>query len=182
MTIEVCCVSPEPGLVRVKHLRATLGERAADATVVELVVVAGEVARERIDLVRKLSGRGRHIAFQCPRCLEPRAVLHAEGAGRLSCARCCGYKTRHQRESSRTEWEKNAVDHEDRLFRTLQKQNHTDRGFRALRRLVDEIVDGDHDRFASAMQMAAAALVLTDAALSARCAQLRVGEGRESRG
>ena len=71
MTIGACCFSPEPGLVRVKHLRATLGQQVLDATVVEVVVVAGEVARQRIDLVRKISGRARHIAFCCPRCLEP---------------------------------------------------------------------------------------------------------------
>ena len=43
-------------------------------------------------------------------------------------------------------------------------KGHTPSGLRSLRRLVDEIVGGDHDRFASTMQMAAAALVVADAA------------------
>ena len=167
MTIEACCVSPEPGLVRVKHLRATLGEQAKDATIVEIVIVAGNVARERVDLVRKISGRARHVAFRCPRCGEPRAVLYAEGGGRLSCGPCSGHKTRHQLESSRTDWIENAVDCEDRLLRDLMTKGHTPAGLRSLRRLVDEIVGGDHDRFASTMQMAAAALVVADAALPA---------------
>lgn len=165
MTIEAC-FSPEASLVRVRHVRATHGARVHELDLVELVIIAGVVARQRVELVRKVSGRGRHVAFRCPRCLEPRAVLHAEGGGRLSCARCSGYKTRHQRESSRTEWEKNAIDHEDRLFRAVMKKNHTLRGLCALRRLVGEIVGGDHDRLASAMQMTAAALVVADAELN----------------
>ena len=164
MTFEVTCVSPELGLVRVKHLRATLGGEAKDATVVELVVVAGEVARERVDLVSKVSGRARHVAFRCPRCGEPRAVLYAEGGGRLSCGPCSGHKTRHQLESSRTDWKENAVDCEDRLFRDLMTKGHTPAGLRSLRRLVDEIVGGDHDRLAAAMQMVGAALLVADAA------------------
>lgn len=62
------------------------------------------------------------------------------------------------------------------------KKNHTPTGITSLRRLVNEIVAGDHDRFASAMQMAAAALVLTDAAVSARYARLPTREEHESRG
>jgi hypothetical protein len=166
MRIEVC-FSPEAGLVRVEHLRGALGVRVAELDAVELVVIAGVVARQRIELVRKVSGRGRHVAFQCPRCLEPRAVLHAEGGGRLSCAACSGYKTRHQRESSRTEWEQNALDHEDRLFRTLQKRNLTLTGLVSLRRLINEIVDGDHDRLAATMQAVTDALIVADAAIAA---------------
>lgn len=166
MRIEggLVCFSPEPGLVRVQHVRMALGHDLQDVIAVELVVVAGEVARQRIELVRKVSGRGQHVAFQCPRCLEPRAVLHAEGEGRLSCAICSGYKTRHQMESWRTEWDNHGHHLEDRLLRAVMRRKNTLAGMRVLRELVDEIVGGDHDRLASAMQTTSAALLVADAA------------------
>lgn len=164
MTIEVC-FSPEEGLVRVRHARMALGRDLQDVMAVELVVLAGEVARQRIELIRKVSGRGRHVAFQCPRCLEPRAVLHAEGDGRLSCARCSGYKTRHQLESSRTDWDDHGHHLEDRLLRAVMRKKNTPAGVRGLQQLVHEIVDGDHDRLASVMQTTSAAVLVADTGL-----------------
>jgi hypothetical protein len=161
MTIEAC-FSPDVSLVRMKHVRAALGQQLHELEAVEIVVVAGELARQRVSLVRKNSGRGQHVAFQCPRCLEPRTILHAEGHGRLSCASCSGHKTRHQRESSRKDWKDNALEQEDRLFRAVLKKSHTPAGLRGLRRLVQEIGDGDDDRLAAALETTSAALLVAD--------------------
>ena len=59
---------------------------------------------------------------------------------------------------------RNALDHEDRLFRAAMRRNPTPAGLSSLRRLVDEIVEGDHDRLGSATQVSAAALIVADAA------------------
>lgn len=158
------CFSPEPGLVRMKHVRAAIGPGVKDLAVVGLVVTAGSVASHIVELTKKPSGRGDHIVFRCPRCGEPRAVLYVDEESTLACAGCSGHMTRRHRESSRNAWEEYGHELEDRLFRAVMKST-TLRGLHSLRRvrrLVDELVDGDRDRLSAAMERANAVLAFTN--------------------
>lgn len=164
MTIGVC-FSPEPGLVRMTHVRAVLGPGVKDLEAVELVVTAGMFASEVVELTTKPSGRGAHVVFRCPKCCEPRSVLHVDPGARLSCADCSGYMTRRHRESSKTEWKEFGLEFEDRLFRVTMKPT-TRRGrpsLRRIRRLVDEIVHSDLDRLGDVLDIYCDAVVLTEA-------------------
>ena len=167
MRIETC-VSPELGLVRVQHVRAALGAGFRELKVVELVVLAGGVITQTVELVPKPSGRGEHSVFACPTCKEPRTVLYSSTDLRLACAGCSRRRTRHQNESSSSDWGKNGHVLEDRLLRGVMRKNNTATKIRGLRAVVGELVAGDHDRFTSAMLAASAALQVADADLTER--------------
>jgi len=160
MRIEVA-YSPEPNLIRVRHARTTLGTRLLQLRRIHLVVVAGTVAAETVELVAKRSGRGLHRVFACPRCAEPRTVLFATPGRQLRCAACSAYRTRQQKQGSGAAWKAEGLDLEDRLLRALMKGNHNRERILRLRALARELVEGDRDRAAAAMLSASAALELT---------------------
>jgi len=128
--------------------------------------LAGVVMRQIATLVQKPSGRGEHSVFACPLCAKPHSVLYSGADLRLSCAGCSGYRTRRQKEASRSDWEENGHALEDRLFRGVMRKGHTPTKICRLRAVVDELVNGDHDRLASAMQTTSAALHVADAEIN----------------
>lgn len=143
-----------------KNVRAAIGVRLLELDAVVVTVAGDTIGTYTIDLTRKPSGRGEHVAFRCPSCLEPRSVLYVNKAA-LACAICARYRTRHQRESWSKEWEDHGHELEDRLFRTLMKCE-TLSGLQRLSTLVDDLVEGDLDRLSAALELTSAALAFTD--------------------
>jgi hypothetical protein len=159
MTIEV--VFPEVGRARLTHARRLVGRALVVGDVLDGIVLSSAgVARARIGLMLKPSGRGAHVVFRCPVCEGPCAVLFLAPAATLACARCTNHRTRHQRESSAKEWAGYAVELEDRLLRGLSKKNYTPAGLERLRRLADEINAGDEHRLAAVLPMVNDALLV----------------------
>lgn len=145
MTFEV--MGLQIGTLRVRDVRAGATGARPGAHVGVLVLgsdgeppFVGTVA-----LATKRSGHSEHLALLCGACGHGRSVLYVRG-GRLACAACSRRRTRRQSERTLATWKMGGRE-EDQLLRLVGRG----RALEQLRALADELVNGDLDRAAVAI-------------------------------
>lgn len=141
MRIEVEVVGTELGTLRARNMR--LLEHARPGTKVGVLVLGADGEPPFVGEVMvgaKLSGRSKHLAILCPKCQRSKFVLYAR-AGALGCAPCARRRTRRQRERTLASWRRGGRE-EDRLLRSVGHGRLAE----TMRRLAEEIVEGDADR------------------------------------
>ena len=145
MTFEV--IGLEVGILRMRDLRdAARGLRAGHRVgVLVLGACGGPPFVGAVTITTKRSGRSEHQALRCDSCGKPRHVLYLR-AGVLGCATCARRRTRRQAERTLATWRMGGRE-EDRLLRMVG------RGYplAVLSALADEIMEGDADRAAVAV-------------------------------
>jgi len=155
----------ELGVLTIADVIASLEPGAPVPDTVEAMVVprTGPPFAGVIALTTKPSGRGDHHALACPACTRPSLKLYVHGEGRLGCARCARRVPRRNAEGHCTSWSLGGHE-EDRLLRLLAgRSKPTPAAVERARRLAQELVLGDEDRAAAAIQFSEAALTATEA-------------------
>ncbi len=160
MTSEVR--SPILGVLCVRDLRAVYGVELATMRSVRAVVLAPDGGLPfvgEVRLARKKSGRGEHLALQCPECGRACITLSVSGAA-LKCIKCARRLTRHQLEHQLPSWTEQGGYEHDRILRLLAGRGKTTRSARRrAARLIDALLAADQDRLAAVSELAHAALL-----------------------
>jgi len=149
------------GEVRISDLRAALGGDLLKLNAVDVLVIGMPgcmASTARVRLGWKRAGRGAHRALICPRCLEPKLRLYADGAGGLGCRLCLKRRSRQQREKNRLSFQHLGGREDDILLRLLRRPGQSTPGALAKGALlVQQLVGADRDRLA-ALKMKLASL------------------------
>ena len=142
-------MSPRRGEVRVRDLRASLGDHLAELEYVDILVVAedGMVVTARVELTTVRSGPSTRRTFICPACAEPRHLLLAR-EGTLRWSR--HHRTRRQTERNRADFRRMGGREEDRLLRLLLSpwRRRTSTRLTEARRLLNVLIQADRERVA----------------------------------
>ncbi len=138
-------VSGESG-VSASDLRRALGPTGLLAKCVTITVLGedGCVARAKVKLIDKRSGRALHRLFACPSCSSPSQVLRVQ-AGRFTCGRCRPHRTAHQREWFTRWWRRDDGELLDQLVRLSVRRSAARRTLR-MKALAQQIIDHDRSR------------------------------------
>lgn len=158
MTNEV--VGTEIGVLRMRDVRAALGEAVHTARFVAVVVVAASGApfAGTVYIAKKPSGRGEHVALRCPLCLRARLVLYAKN-GALRCGSCARRRTRRALERTSRSWNRLGGREEDALLRAARRPRpDLDR----ITRLARDLAVGDADRARAVIEFSEAALAAVE--------------------
>jgi hypothetical protein len=154
--------SPRLGVLRVSDVAARFGAAITTRTAVAVRILTAEGRPPfigEVTLGRKRSGRGEHLALQCPACHSGCGVLVIDGAGRLRCRRCAKSRTRHQSEKALTWWKDHGGRENDRVLRLVGGPGLKVEGtYRRALRLVADLLQADRVRTADLRQRVEAAL------------------------
>ncbi len=160
-------VTPVLGEIRAADARVALGDTAGTASSIDVMVLAdagGLPFVGRLDLVRIGGGPGRHLAFCCPRCREPRRLLLTDGHGGIRCSRCARARTKRQLRRTCRSWKYLGDREFDELLRLLRPRSTSPAHKRQRAQLlVDELLAGDRDRLGVVADVVDAALRVVSA-------------------
>lgn len=168
MTTEVAPIGIsgiELGVLNIADVALALGADLETAETIEVLVVSATdmpfAGIVRLDW--KPSGPGWHRALACPHCGEPRFKLYVFDGGRLGCARCARRHPRRVAERTCATWSRGGRD-EDQLLRLVAGRSRpTEVAIEQGQRLARELIRGDEDRAAAALQFGEAAVTAVEA-------------------
>ena len=166
MTNEV--IGFEPGILRVRDVRAALGAAISATSSIDVLVVGrnGAPFAGTIYLNKKRAGHGEHVALRCPLCFRARLMLYAD-AGALRCSHCARHRTRRACERTTREWNRLGGREEDALLRAARRALPN---IERMNWLARDIVAGDADRASTVIEFSDAAL----AAVEEQCSTMKI--------
>jgi hypothetical protein len=148
--------------LRISDVAARFGAAITTRRVVAVRVLTAEGGPPffgEVKLGRKRSGRGEHLALQCPACQSGCRVLVVDGEGRLRCRRCAKSRTRHQSEKALTWWKDHGGREHDRVLRLVGGPGLKVEGtYRRAQRVIADLVEADRVRTADLRQCIETAL------------------------
>ena len=159
--MESEAIATKPGVLRIRDVRAALGEdfwTADSATVFVVGTPDRGCAATTVRLGWMRGGRGDHRALVCGACRRTATCLYVDGRGGLACKRCCCKRTRRQQETHRRDFRRLGGKEEDQLLRIAAKRVVTAAALDEATRLAKALVRGDEDRLAALLPVVQAAL------------------------
>ena len=153
-------VTVEPGVLRVRDVRAILGREFADADFVSVLVLgpAGEKPScGLVELGRLRGGMGERRGLRCPVCGDVGQALFTDNKGGFGCGGCLGRRTRRQVERTHHRWRHLGGRQEDELLREVLR-DRPGKKVERVRRIVRALVADDRRRVGLALSKSDSAL------------------------
>lgn len=141
-------VTLEPGVLRLRDVRAILGRDFADTDFLSVFVLGRAGERPSCGLVelgRLRGGRGDRRGLKCGVCGEVGQALFTDNKGGFGCGGCLGRRTRRQVERTHHGWRQLGGQQEDELLREVLR-DRPGKKVERVRRIVNALLADDRRR------------------------------------